>query len=61
MIFADDPTRNLDSANSESIHRLLFELRYSFKNKSVIVIRNPELMKLVDVILEIKNSAIKQQ
>lgn len=60
IIFADEPTGNLDSANSESIHKLLFELRDNFRKTFVIVTHNPELMKLADVIFEIKDGIIKQ-
>jgi len=61
IIFADEPTGNLDSANSDSIHRLLFDLRDNFKKTFVIVTHNPELMKLADSILEIKDGVIKQK
>jgi lipoprotein-releasing system ATP-binding protein len=61
IIFADEPTGNLDSANSESIHKLLFDLRDNFKKTFVIVTHNPELMKLADIILEIKDGVIKQR
>jgi lipoprotein-releasing system ATP-binding protein len=61
IIFADEPTGNLDSANSESIHKLLFELRDNFKKTFVIVTHNPELMKLADVIFEIKDGIIDQK
>lgn len=60
IIFADEPTGNLDSANSESIHKLLFELRDKFNKTFVIVTHNPELMKLADVIFEIKDGVIKR-
>lgn len=58
IIFADEPTGNLDSANSESIHKLLFELRDKFNKTFVIVTHNPDLMKLADVIFEIKDGVI---
>lgn len=60
IIFADEPTGNLDSANSESIHKLLFELRDNYKKTFVIVTHNPELMKLADFIFEIKDGIIKR-
>jgi lipoprotein-releasing system ATP-binding protein len=60
IIFADEPTGNLDSANSESIHKLLFELRDKFQKTFIIVTHNPELMKLADVIFEIKDGIIKR-
>lgn len=58
IIFADEPTGNLDSANSESIHKLLFDLRDNFKKTFVIVTHNPDLMKLAEVIFEIKDGVI---
>lgn len=58
IIFADEPTGNLDSANSESIHKLLFELRDNLNKTFVIVTHNPDLMKLADVIFEIKDGVI---
>ncbi len=61
IIFADEPTGNLDSANSDSIHKLLFDLRDNFNKTFVIVTHNPELMKLADVIFEIKDGIIDQK
>ena len=61
IILADEPTGNLDSANSESIHKLLFELRDNFQKTFVIVTHNPDLMKLADVIFEIKDGVINQK
>jgi lipoprotein-releasing system ATP-binding protein len=61
IIFADEPTGNLDSANSDSIHKLLFDLRDNFKKTFVIVTHNPELMKLADVIFEIKDGVIAKK
>ncbi len=58
IIFADEPTGNLDSANSESIHKLLFDLRDNLRKTFVIVTHNPDLMKLADVIFEIKDGVI---
>jgi lipoprotein-releasing system ATP-binding protein len=60
IILADEPTGNLDSANSDSIHKLLFELRDNFKKTFVIVTHNPALMELADVIFEIKDGVIKR-
>ena len=60
IIFADEPTGNLDSANSDSIHKLLFDLRDNFKKTFVIVTHNPALMELADIIFEIKDGVINQ-
>lgn len=60
IIFADEPTGNLDSANSDSIHKILFDLRDNFKKTFVVVTHNPALMELADVIFEIKDGVINQ-
>ncbi len=61
IIFADEPTGNLDSKNSESIHQLILRLRDEFNKTFVIVTHNPELMNLADRIYEIKDGRLKNQ
>ena len=61
IIFADEPTGNLDSSNSDAIHKLLFDLRDNFKKTFVIVTHNPALMELADVIFEIKDGVINKK
>lgn len=61
IIFADEPTGNLDSANSESIHKLLFELRDRLKITFIIVTHNPSLVKLADKVYEMKDGLISQK
>lgn len=58
IIFADEPTGNLDSVNSEVINRLFVELRDKFKKSLVIVTHNPDLMKLADEVFEMKDGQI---
>ncbi|MEI7812154.1 MAG: ABC transporter ATP-binding protein [Ignavibacteria bacterium] len=58
IIFADEPTGNLDSANSEAMHRLFVELRDKYKKTFIIVTHNPELMKLADEVFEMKDGEI---
>ena len=58
IIFGDEPTGNLDSANSESIHSLILDLRERFKMTFVIVTHNPSLVKLADKVYEIKDGSI---
>ncbi|GJQ63283.1 MAG: lipoprotein-releasing system ATP-binding protein LolD [Melioribacteraceae bacterium] len=58
IIFADEPTGNLDSATSESIHQLLIKLRDQFKKTLLIVTHNPELMKIADVVIEMKDGKV---
>jgi len=58
IIFGDEPTGNLDSANSESIHKLILELRDEFKMTFVIVTHNSNLVNLADKVYEIKDGNI---
>jgi lipoprotein-releasing system ATP-binding protein len=57
-IFADEPTGNLDTANSESIHELIVELRDKYKKTMVIVTHNRLLMDLADKLYEIQDGRI---
>ncbi len=61
IIFADEPTGNLDSANSEIIHKLFFEIRDKFNITFLIVSHNPELIKLGEIIFEMKDGKIINQ
>lgn len=58
IIFGDEPTGNLDSKNSESIHQLILELRDTLKVTFVIVTHNPNLVKLADTVFEIKDGKV---
>lgn len=58
IIFADEPSGNLDSKNAKELHNLLLKLREDFGQTFVIVTHNPELAKLADRILEIKDGVI---
>lgn len=55
IIFADEPTGNLDSTNSESINKIIVNLRDKFKKTFVIVTHNIELVKLADEVFEMKD------
>ncbi len=48
VIFADEPSGNLDSISSEELHKLLFKLRDDFGHTFVIVTHNKELARLSD-------------
>lgn len=48
VIFADEPSGNLDSKNAESLHKLFFELRDDLGQTFVIVTHNPELANMAD-------------
>lgn len=61
IIFADEPTGNLDSENSEAIHKILFELRDKHKITFVIVTHNPGLVNLADTVYEMKDGLLKSK
>lgn len=48
VIFADEPSGNLDSVTKREIHRLFFTLRDKFGQTVVIVTHDPELAGLCD-------------
>lgn len=48
VIFADEPSGNLDSKSAESLHKLFFDLRKKFGQSFVIVTHNQELAQMAD-------------
>ncbi|WP_299113519.1 ABC transporter ATP-binding protein [uncultured Winogradskyella sp.] len=48
IIFADEPSGNLDSESAEQLHNLFFKLRDKFKQTFVIVTHNQELAEMAD-------------
>ena len=58
IIFADEPTGNLDSANAKELHQLFFDLRKQFKQTFLIVTHNEELAQLSDRVLHMKDGKI---
>ncbi len=58
IVFADEPTGNLDSANAKELHQLFFELRDKFDQTFLIVTHNEELAKLSDRVLYMKDGKI---
>lgn len=58
IIFADEPTGNLDSVNSEEIHNLILDLKLNLGVTFVIVTHNQNLVNLADQIYEIKDGKI---
>ena len=55
VLFADEPTGNLDSATKQEIHRLFFALRERLGQTIVIVTHDPELAGLCDRRLVMKD------
>ncbi len=48
VIFADEPSGNLDTASAENLHKLFFQLRDEFGQTFVIVTHNEELANMAD-------------
>lgn len=48
IIFADEPSGNLDSKNARELHELFFKLRKEFNQAFVIVTHNEELADMAD-------------
>ncbi|MBU2019686.1 MAG: lipoprotein-releasing system ATP-binding protein LolD, partial [Bacteroidetes bacterium] len=55
IIFADEPSGNLDSQNSEALHQLFFDLRQEFGYTFVIVTHNEKLAEMADRKLVMKD------
>ncbi len=58
IVFADEPTGNLDSANSELVHQILLDLKEKFNKTFVIVTHNAGLVKLADKVFEMKDGSL---
>ncbi|HEX3166794.1 MAG TPA: ABC transporter ATP-binding protein [Chitinophagaceae bacterium] len=58
IIFADEPTGNLDSANAQELHQLFFDLRKQLNQTFLIVTHNEELSQLSDRTLHMKDGRI---
>lgn len=55
VLFADEPSGNLDSATKQEIHSLFFKLRERFGQTVVIVTHDPDLAVLCDRTLHMKD------
>ena len=55
VLFADEPTGNLDSHTKEDIHRLLFNLRDTLGQTVVVVTHDPALASICDRTLHMKD------
>jgi lipoprotein-releasing system ATP-binding protein len=58
IVFADEPTGNLDSANARELHQLFFDLRQKFQQTFLIVTHNEELAQMSDRILHMRDGKI---
>ena len=58
IVFADEPTGNLDSTNAEGLHHLFVELRDTLQQTFLIVTHNEELAAMSDRIIHMKDGRI---
>lgn len=61
IIFADEPTGNLDSANANELHHLFFKLREEFGQTFLIVTHNEELAAMSDRVLHMKDGRMLEE
>lgn len=61
VIFADEPSGNLDSAAAKNLHELFFTLRDKFNQTFVIVTHNQELAEMADRKLEMTDGKISNK
>jgi lipoprotein-releasing system ATP-binding protein len=60
IVFADEPTGNLDSANAEALHHLFLELRNTLQQTFLIVTHNEELAAMSDRTIHMRDGRIVQ-
>ncbi len=58
IVFADEPSGNLDSRNAEELHQLFFRLRDEFRQTFIIVTHNEALAALADRTVTIRDGII---
>lgn len=58
IIFADEPSGNLDSKNAQELHDIFFRLRSEFNQTFVIVTHNEQLAAMADRTLVMKDGRI---
>ncbi len=58
IVFADEPTGNLDSANAEALHHLFVELRNTLQQTFLIVTHNEELAAMSDRTIYMRDGKI---
>ena len=60
LLLADEPTGDLDSKTSESIHKLLKEITQSQNLTSIIVTHNEKLAAICDRVLHLEDGKLQQ-
>jgi len=58
IVFADEPTGNLDSQHAMELHQLFLDLRDQFSQTFLIVTHNEELAKLSDRVVHMRDGQI---
>jgi len=58
IIFADEPTGNLDSANAKELHHLFLELRSRLQQTFLIVTHNEELAAISDRVIKMQDGIV---
>jgi lipoprotein-releasing system ATP-binding protein len=59
IIFADEPTGNLDSANARELHQLFFELRKKYNQTFLIVTHNEALAEMSDRVVRMRDGKVQ--
>ena len=60
IVFADEPSGNLDTVNARELHQLFFDLRNKFNQSFLIVTHNEELAELSDRKLTMKDGKMSK-
>ena len=58
IIMGDEPTGNLDTRNATELHELFFDLRDSYKSTFLVITHNPDLAKLSDRMIQMKDGIL---
>lgn len=61
IVFADEPTGNLDTANAKELHELFFHLRDKMTQTFLIVTHNEDLARMSDRVLHMKDGLIERE
>lgn len=61
VVFADEPSGNLDRENTEELHRLFFDLRDKYGQTYIIVTHDEHLASLCDRSIHLVDGQIQQQ
>ncbi len=58
IVFADEPSGNLDSVSSQDLHQLIFQLRNDFGQTFVIATHNQDLATMSDRIMRMRDGTL---